>query len=403
MNNKFVLEQYTNWIYPQPIDDLDQAIKDGYWEIGDPELYWPIFWPYRRDANNLDILVAGCGTNQAAYYAYQNPTWNVLGIDLSEPSLENQRRLKSKHNLKNLRIIKFDITKLSKLGESFDFITSTGVLHHLQSPQEGLIQLRNCLRPNGVMNLMLYGKSLRMGVYILQELFKEAGLKQEKNDVDIIKKTLDSLPDDHIARRYINSTDDLNYDAGIVDTFLHQVDQAYWTKDIFRLVRETGLEFLSWCDPGEYAIENLISKTHPLWGKISGLSDEKTAHLRDLLALDRGTHRFAVAHPAYVAKSKIPFDSDDFFNSYIVPHRSTEVLRPSNGTQYPSALIKRDSFQYEIDHDLANILALCGPLQSLGNVIKSLDVDATSKQKLYTLARDGFKKLASLGHIYILR
>ncbi len=56
---------------------------------------------YRPD---LDILIAGCGTNQAAVFAFGNSDANVVGIDISQPSLDHQRYLKDKHGLTNLQL-----------------------------------------------------------------------------------------------------------------------------------------------------------------------------------------------------------------------------------------------------------------------------------------------------------
>ena len=42
-----------------------------------------MFWPERDQVNGLDILVAGCGTNQAAVLAYPNPGARILAIDVS--------------------------------------------------------------------------------------------------------------------------------------------------------------------------------------------------------------------------------------------------------------------------------------------------------------------------------
>lgn len=403
MTQDNVKKQYTDWVYPEPIGDLSAAIDNGYWEIGDPELYWPIFWPHRRNSNHLDILVAGCGSNQAAYYAYQNPSWNVLGIDISESSLANQNRLKEKHGLKNLRLMNSDLCSVGSLGETYDFITSTGVLHHLQSPKEGLIELKRVLRKDGVMNLMLYGKSLRLGVYVLQEFFKGIGLKQTPDDLEIVKFSLKLLPKDHIVNRYINRVDDLDYDAGIVDTFLHEVDQAYWVKDIFGLLQEVDLEFLSWCDPGEYALENVISQSNPLWGRLKNLSPDKAAHLHDLFMLDRGTHRFAIAHSEYVKKVQIDYESDEFFDLYVVPHRSTEVLSTADINQNKSARIKRQQFEYEIAYELAEIMAIANSEVSIRSAIESLPLDLNIKKSYYQVAKDGFQQLAKLGHIYILK
>jgi SAM-dependent methyltransferase len=403
MDKNKVNSHYTNWVYPKPIEDMRTAIDDGYWEVGDPELYWPIFWPYRRHSNGLNILVAGCGSNQAAYYAYQNPTWNVLGIDLSEASLANQKFLKKKHDLENLRLLNLDLCKIGSLGETFDFITSTGVLHHLSSPKEGLFELRKVLRDDGVMNLMLYGKSLRLGVYVLQEFFKEIGLKQSLDDIEIVKASLEILPKDHIVHRYIECADDLSYDAGIVDTFLHEIDQAYWVKDIFRLLDEVDLDFLSWCDPGEYALENLIPQSNVLWHRLKNIVPNKAAHLYDLFSMGRGTHRFAAAHPDYVRKSKINYNSDEFFDSYIIPHRSAKVLSTANFQLKKNAQMKREQFQYEIDYELAFIMTITNSQVSIRQAIESTSFDENTKKRYYQLAKEGIEQLAKLGHVYVLK
>lgn len=134
-----VESQYTKWVYPIPIDDMQTAIADGsYWEIGDPILYQPLFWPHRRQIERLDILVAGCGTVQAAYYACRNPNWNVTGIDLSDASLAHQNKLKRRHGLDNLRLKKCDVTKAAMLGKSYDFIVCTEFSITFQIPTRAL-------------------------------------------------------------------------------------------------------------------------------------------------------------------------------------------------------------------------------------------------------------------------
>ncbi len=55
--------------------------------------------PYRED---LDILVAGCGTSQAAKHAIRQPVARVVGIDVSETGLAHTRKLKDKYGLANL-------------------------------------------------------------------------------------------------------------------------------------------------------------------------------------------------------------------------------------------------------------------------------------------------------------
>src|SRR5215207_7596772 len=63
---------YTSHPYPAPVDNLDRARaewQDPGRDRAEYHLYWPDS-PYRGD---LDILVAGCGTWQAAKYALCRP------------------------------------------------------------------------------------------------------------------------------------------------------------------------------------------------------------------------------------------------------------------------------------------------------------------------------------------
>lgn len=139
-------------------------------------------------------------------------------------------------------------------------------------------------------------------------------LEQTSRDISLIKDVLNSLPQDHPVYRYINNSNDLNYDAGIVDTFLNPVDQAYSVKEIFSFTRRSGLEFLNWCEPAEYSLRAQVPEDHPLWSRLSDLSGEESAHVCDLLLQSRGTHRWISAHPDYVLRTRIPFASDTLFD-----------------------------------------------------------------------------------------
>ena len=65
--------QYEKWAYPEPIRDIP-AWLEGNWQWADPSHSHLLFWPDRTEVGELDILVAGCGANQAAVLAYTNPT-----------------------------------------------------------------------------------------------------------------------------------------------------------------------------------------------------------------------------------------------------------------------------------------------------------------------------------------
>ena len=95
-----VAEFYEDHPYPPAADDLGAYRRS--WDDGrrraDSHLFWPDE-PYRDDRS---ILVAGCGTMQAAHYAVRWPRARVIGIDVSAKSLEFTLELKRKHRLDNL-------------------------------------------------------------------------------------------------------------------------------------------------------------------------------------------------------------------------------------------------------------------------------------------------------------
>lgn len=88
-----VARQYERWIYPEPIEDLPGWLAHN-WQWFDPSHAHRLFWPDRPYRPDLDILIAGCGTNQAAVFAYTNPGAKVVALDVSAASLAHHRSLK---------------------------------------------------------------------------------------------------------------------------------------------------------------------------------------------------------------------------------------------------------------------------------------------------------------------
>lgn len=181
--------QYERWMYPEPILDLPGWLADN-WQWFDPSHAHRMFWPDRAYAGGLDMLVAGCGTNQAAVFAYTNPEARVVAIDVSQPSLDHHRFLKEKYGLANLDLHLLPIEEVGTLGRSFDLIVSTGVLHHMASPEAGMQALAACLRPEGVAAIMLYARYGRIGVEMLQAVFREIGLSQDDASLFTVKEAI---------------------------------------------------------------------------------------------------------------------------------------------------------------------------------------------------------------------
>ncbi len=187
-----VAQQYEKWTYPEPIQNLETWAANN-WQWFDPSHAHRVLWPDRPHRADIDILIAGCGTNQAAQIAYINRAAKVVAVDVSQPSLDHEKYLKDKYALKNLELHLLPIEEVAGLNQSFDLVMSTGVLHHMDNPKAGMKALADVLRPDGVAAIMLYARYGRAGVELMQAVFREMGLQQDEESLQMVKAALASL------------------------------------------------------------------------------------------------------------------------------------------------------------------------------------------------------------------
>src|SRR5580658_7977578 len=188
-----VRDFYDRYPYPPPVDNLEKYQRlwqDRQRRRADYHLFWPAR-PFREDQS---ILVAGCGTSQAAKHALRWPAAQVTGIDCSATSVRCTEQLKRKYNLANLQVHELAIERVSDLGMSFDQIVCTGVLHHLADPDAGLNALRSALKPDGAMQLMVYAPYGRAGIYMLQDFCRRIGIRASDAEIHDLIIALSVLP-----------------------------------------------------------------------------------------------------------------------------------------------------------------------------------------------------------------
>ena len=166
---------YENHPYPAPIENLDRH-RELYRNPDRRRALALLLWPMEKPRENREILVAGCGTSQAAIHALREPDTRVTAIDISETGLRHTRDLQQKYGLRNLDLYRLAIEDVGELGQIFDQIVCTGVLHHLPDPDTGLRALRNVLTPDGAMHLMVYATYGRAGIYMMQEYSRLLGI-----------------------------------------------------------------------------------------------------------------------------------------------------------------------------------------------------------------------------------
>ncbi len=306
-----VSRQYQRWRYPLPIQDLE-AIGSGVWHWYDPSNFHRVLFPDRSFKPDMDILIAGCGTNQAAAFAFKNRTAKVVGVDISQPSLDHQQYLKEKHGLWNLELHLLPIEELPTLGQDFDLIVSTGVLHHTADPQVSLKALGSVLRQHGAIGLTMYAKYGRIGVEMLQSVFRDLELKQDELGVQMAKETLALLPQGHSIQSYIDiEGEELAYDGAVVDTFLHGRDRSYSVDDVLHLVDSAGLTFQGWLLNAPYYPHDWFTPGTEPHRIINSLPERKLWSVMERLRVFGACHFFMVCRDDRPKESyKVDFSTD---------------------------------------------------------------------------------------------
>jgi SAM-dependent methyltransferase len=302
-----VSQQYESWVYPAPIQDLDEWLQ-GSWQWFDPSHAHRLMWPDRDYQPGMDILVAGCGTNQAAIIAYTNPTAHVIAVDVSNASLDHHRWLKAKYDLANLELHQLPIERVSSLDRHFDLIITTGVLHHMADPEEGMRALAECLRPEGVLAVMLYANYGRIGVHLMQSVFKDLGLSQDEASLEIVRDALGQLSPLHPLASYLQIAPDLDDDAGVVDTFLHGREQAYTIDECRELVASAGLAFQDVFLKASYYPPT--QSTSPFYSAVAQMPREQQWSIMQRINASNACHYFLACRPERATASyAIDFDT----------------------------------------------------------------------------------------------
>jgi SAM-dependent methyltransferase len=265
-----VRDFYDRHPYPPPVENLDQYKQ--LWQDRQRRLAdFHLFWPDREYQEDQSILIAGCGTSQAAKHALRSPMAQVVGIDCSATSVRHTEELKRRHNLSNLQVFQLPIEQASELGMTFDQIVCTGVLHHLEDPGAGLSSLRSVLKLDGAMQLMVYAPYGRAGIYLLQEFCKRLDIQPTDGEIKDLNAALLALPEWHPLQALLTQALDFRDEAALADALLNPQDRAYSVPQLFELIESCGLRFGRWLRQAPYSVQCGVLAEIPQAARIARL------------------------------------------------------------------------------------------------------------------------------------
>lgn len=207
----------------------------------------------------LQCLDAGCGrANSSLGAAVVQPDVHVTAIDMNRRALADATARAAQLGLRNITFQEVDLMTLEGLqvpDGGFDVIVSSGVLHHLSSPDEGLARLRQVLAPHGILSLMVYGTHGRESLY---RMVKAVDLLVPR-DRPIEERLA-------VARRLAvecgaealrvgpAGLSDAIHENEFVDRYLNVNETSYTVAELFDLLARHDFSFLRWVEPGDWEL-----------------------------------------------------------------------------------------------------------------------------------------------------
>jgi SAM-dependent methyltransferase len=302
--------------YPTPLASLDD-LRELYKNPDRRRAIFHRMWPTEPLRGSQEILVAGCGTSQAARHALREPDARVTAIDISETSLRHTGDLKRKYDLANLALHQLPVERVGELGQSFDQIVCTGVLHHMPDPDLGLRALRAVLSPQGAMNLMVYAPYGRAGVYMMQEYCRLLGIGTSEDDLRDLGATLGALPGDHPIAGVLRRAKDFRRPDAMADALLHPLDRAYSVPELYDWLDRCGISFGRWIEQAPYLPQCGAVAKSPHAARLASLPARQQHAAVELFRGTMVTHNFIAYRDDRSGESQPITFSDDRWRQYV--------------------------------------------------------------------------------------
>ncbi|MBR8832336.1 MAG: hypothetical protein N5P05_002281 [Chroococcopsis gigantea SAG 12.99] len=191
----------------------------------------------------LEILSAGCGTGaEAISAAITLKNANILAIDLCLTSLAYAKRMARELNVEQITFKQADILGLGTLSRQFPVILSSGVLHHLENPIEGVRVLVDLLLPEGLLSIALYSARARR---FITEARRFIAARTPQNTIEDIKRCRQEIidSDEPFARSLIGQYDFYSL-SNCRDLIFHVSEHCFTIPEIQDLLSSVGLRFL---------------------------------------------------------------------------------------------------------------------------------------------------------------
>ncbi|MEG4280324.1 methyltransferase domain-containing protein [Microcoleus sp. MON1_C1] len=301
-----IRQQFDNAPYPKFA--LDYSPKTDYQSLYIHNLVTAYYLRNQKviETEGKVILDAGCGTGyKSLILAEANPGATIVGIDLSEESVNLAQKRLRHHGFENAEFHVLAIEDLPSLNLTFDYINNDEVLYILPDIAVGLQAMKSVLKSEGIIRTNLHSSLQRTNFYRAQALFRMMGLMDEnpqEMEIQLTRDIMNALKDD--VRLKVTTWDGnlAEKEQSILMNYLFQGDKGYTISEMFAALRVADLEFVSMVNWRHWELTDLFKDPDNLPAflemSLPEVSIEERLHMFELLQPVHRLIDFWCAHPA---------------------------------------------------------------------------------------------------------
>ncbi len=180
---------------------------------------------------NKDILEVGCGTGQLSLYLSIGTNNRVFALDPTLESINLGNKFSIQNKINNIKFVNADIFDDLFNDQIFDFIWTSGVLHHTKNPSLAFDVITKYLKKDGYILLGLYNKYGRLRTIFRRILYKIFG----KNLIKILDPTI----------RNFKKSNHNQIKAWIRDQYEHPVESLHSLDEVLDWFKKNNIEYIN--------------------------------------------------------------------------------------------------------------------------------------------------------------
>lgn len=196
------------------------------------------------------ILDVGCGSGyKTLVLAEANPDATIVGVDLSEKSIELARERLRFHGFANVQFYALSLDDVAQLGMTFDYINCDEMLYLMPDLAQTLKTLKAVLKPTGILRGNLHSLYQRQHFFRAQQLFTWMGLMEgnpEEREIGVVLDTMRAFKNEAPLKTQTWNPQQAQErpQEYVLMNYLFQGDKGYTIADLFEALEGADLEFI---------------------------------------------------------------------------------------------------------------------------------------------------------------